>query len=43
MSYEGMYILHLLRSNEENVYKKIVETYGHGRPPKPENETDATA
>lgn len=40
---DGLSIVYLLRSNEENVYQKIAEIYGRERPPKQKNKTDATA
>lgn len=40
---DGLSIVNLLRSNEENVYQKIAEIYGRKRPPKSEGTTDATA
>lgn len=40
---DGLSIVYLLRSSEENVYQKIAEIYGRERPPKSEGTTDATA
>ena len=40
---DGLSIVYLLRSNEENVYQKIAEIYDRERPPKQKNKTDATA
>lgn len=40
---DGLSIVYLLRSNEENVYQKIAEIYSRERPPKQKNKTDATA
>lgn len=39
----GLSIVYLLRSNEENVYQKIAEIYDRERPSKSEGKTDATA
>lgn len=40
---DGLSIVYLLRSNEENVYQKTAEIYSRQSPPKPKKETDATA
>ena len=40
---DGLSIVYLLHSNEENVYQKIAEIYDRERPPKQKNKTDATA
>ena len=40
---DGLSIVYLLRSKEENVYQKIAEIYGRERPPKSKKKTDATA
>ena len=40
---DGLSIVYLLRSNDENVYQKIAEIYDRERPPKSESKTDATA
>ena len=40
---DGLSIVYLLRSNEENVYQKIAEIYDRECPPKSEGKTDATA
>ena len=40
---DGLSIVYLLRSNEENVYQKIAEIYDRERPPKSKGKTDATA
>ena len=40
---DGLSIVYLLRSKEENVYQKIAEIYGRERPPKSKEKTDATA
>ena len=40
---DGLSIVYLLRSNDENVYQKIAEIYDCERPPKSESKTDATA
>ena len=40
---DGLSIVYLLRSKEENVYQKIAEIYDREHPPKSKEKTDATA